>query len=458
MPRFHLLTCSSVALALVSQISLADAGFWDTPQQQILHGQSSKNESGSLFANLATTEQVDINGRRGQTHSFSLTNELKQNRRFMLDFANSGEQQNYVLGFQANDLTVSMLRGRGEDYSQIGAEYSSVDPYLFHAGYRQDFRVSGFAMDYSAGRFGHLQYGEAKVTSSGLLDRRARYFEWSNNRYFARASQFDRGGESIGNGLDFGVAFAGGKRVALQTMNLENDKRLQRIRFEFDGKSHRTYWLDFSAHQNPLFAGNDDYRVMFNFRTLLGANQLVSYQNDQVSDPSGEADPQTTKKKGGGWKRAVLIGGGVAAAAALSSSGSSSSDNLIRFRTQNEAARDVLNRINPESIRLNREHGGWVFLTPGSGFGSTTPVLGELASVTLPDPRLAVPSGSQVTATYHTHGGFDPRFDNENFSEQDLASDRAAGVDGYLGTPLGQFKYHNVRTGEIVTLGTIATE
>ncbi|NKB63209.1 MAG: DUF4329 domain-containing protein [Gammaproteobacteria bacterium] len=65
-------------------------------------------------------------------------------------------------------------------------------------------------------------------------------------------------------------------------------------------------------------------------------------------------------------------------------------------------------------------------------------------------------SGSSGTTSYHTHAGPDPRYDSENFSEQDLLSDREFALDGYLGTPGGQFKYHNYITGAITTLGTIA--
>ena len=66
-----------------------------------------------------------------------------------------------------------------------------------------------------------------------------------------------------------------------------------------------------------------------------------------------------------------------------------------------------------------------------------------------------MPAGSLATATYHTHAAFDTRFDNENFSPTDLEGDRSLNLDGYLGTPGGQFKYHEVSTGAISTLGNI---
>ena len=119
---------------------------------------------------------------------------------------------------------------------------------------------------------------------------------------------------------------------------------------------------------------------------------------------------------------------------------------------------DVFNGVNPNSVRENREYGGWVFLNPDGSYSSTAPVAGEAASVNLPSLSVIIPRGSVASATYHTHGAFDPRFDNENFSPTDLRTDRELGVDGYLATPGGQFKYHNVEDGSVVTLGTIATE
>ncbi len=460
--RLFSIVSAAIGLIVAGSVS-ADADFWQSPQQTVSSGEYSDSSSNPLFANLATSEQVDIDGRVLRQHEVSITQSLSANSALAMQYSQAGEQRNYVLGLQADNLTVSMMRGSGEDYAQLGGDLNGVDQHLFHGGFKQDFSVSGYAMDYRLNGVGHLQYGQATVAADGLLDRRARYLEWSNNKYFARASRFDRGGETIGSGIDLGIAFTD-KRVALQTMNLENDKRMQRIRFEFDGKQSRQYWLDFSAHQNPLFEANNDYRVMFNFRTLLGANKLVSYQNDQSPTVEDEAieDETTTdgkkKKKKGGWQRVALIGGGIAAAAALSSSGSASSDSQIRFRTQNEAARAVLNEVNPQSIRVNREFGGWVFVNPDGSFASSTAVQGEAASVRLPDPSLSVPQGSRITASYHTHAAFDPRFDNENFSPRDLQNDRDLGIDGYLGTPLGQFKLHDIETDTVITLGTIATE
>lgn len=461
-----------VAIFLVLPISVfADDGFWDSPYNAQLSQFSSSSDflaDQGLVAQLASTEQVNVHGRTSFQQDFSLAQRFSQNSELMFEYsqantyASSDIQRNWVLGYRANNLTVSMLRGKGKDYSQLSGDYQGVDPYIFHGGNAQPFSVSGYALDYGFGRMGHLQYGQAVVESEGLLDRKARYFEWSNNKLYARATQFARGTESIGRGLDLGVAFSN-KRIALQSMSLDNDRKMQRIRFELSGKNSRQYWVDLSAHQNPLFEQNDDYRVMFNFRTLLGSQQLASFQNESSAPPAkeGEADPNGSKKKSKRnvwWQRGLLIGVGVAAAAGGSSSGSVMADENLRFFSQNDAARDVLNEVNPQSIRINREFGGWVFLNPDGSFGTSIPVQGDASSVRLPDPEFSVPIGSQITASYHTHAAFDPRFDNENFSETDLENDRANNIDGYLATPLGQFKLHDIETDTIIVLGTVATE
>ena len=156
-------------------------------------------------------------------------------------------------------------------------------------------------------------------------------------------------------------------------------------------------------------------------------------------------------RRGGYIAGAIGIGVGVSL-----SSGSSGGDDAVRKEAQHEAAREVLNRINPVSVRLNREHGGYIYRNADGSYSSTTPILGEVASISLPHPEAITPAGTTTTASYHTHGGPDPRYDNENFSPQDIFSDSAFNLDGYLGTPGGLFKYHNHVTGQIFTLGRIA--
>ena len=464
------ITVTIVAIfGLLSTIGVSSAAdhFWQQPQSHSV----SKQAQASLFgdhdfsASLASDTLRELDGKQSSYSEVSLTQYFSDQSALTFEYAGANDDRNVVLGFTHNDLSVSYLQGSGEDYSSLGGDYMGVDPYLFHGGIKQNFDVQGFALDYGFGRFGHMQYGQATIIANDLEDRRARYMEWSNESLFLRATRFTRGADDIGAGFDVGFAFAN-KLVAVQALQMENNRSMQRIRLQFEGSKNRQYWMDLSAHQNPLFKANDDYRLMFNFKAVLGTKHLASYQNDEVVEKSAgngaaiEDEGGTTKKNksGRGWKRALFIGAGVAAAAGLSSSGSKSQDSSARFRAKNEAARQVLNGINPTSIRENREYGGWVFINRDGSFASTAPVPGEATSVRLPDPALVIPVGSNITASYHTHAAFDPKFDNENFSETDLSANRDNSIDGYLGTPAGQFKIHDVETDVVTTLGTIATQ
>ena len=95
---------------------------------------------------------------------------------------------------------------------------------------------------------------------------------------------------------------------------------------------------------------------------------------------------------------------------------------------------------------------GWVL----QGVGVASSLAGDEASVNIGNPVTAVPAGTRATASYHTHGGPDPRYDNENFSPQDILSDVLVGVDGYLGTPSGVLKKHVLNTNQVIILGRIA--
>ena len=50
-------------------------------------------------------------------------------------------------------------------------------------------------------------------------------------------------------------------------------------------------------------------------------------------------------------------------------------------------------------------------------------------------------------ATYHTHGGFDPRYDSEVPSLIDVQGDMASGMDGYVATPGGRLWHIDPQTG-----------
>lgn len=353
------------------------------------------------------------------------------------------DEYSAVMGYRQKDVTFSAMVGSGKEYGRLASDYSSIDPYMFHGGNNLDFNYFGAAVNLDMSKLGNMQFGFANISANLLEDRRAQYMEWSNSRYFVRGNHFQRGSHDLGYGLDAGF-YAGNVQVAYQGMALENDKSMHRIRFHYQKDNHRQFWFDVASHSNALYEENNDYRLMFSMRQTLGKKKFTpSYASE------GEPSKEKQKKS---IRRPVLIGVGVAAIAAASSSGSESQDNTNRIQLQHDAARNRLNEINPVSVRQNREFGGLIYRNQDGTFSSTAPVAGDATSVSIPD---TVPVGTLATATYHTHAAFDPRFDNENFSPTDIESDASIGLDGYLGTPAGQFKYHEVSTGLISTLGTI---
>ena len=114
-----------------------------------------------------------------------------------------------------------------------------------------------------------------------------------------------------------------------------------------------------------------------------------------------------------------------------------------------------MNDINPTSVSENIEYGSWIYRNTDATFSALSPVRGTVNSVNIGSPN-QVPSGTVATASYHTHGGDDALYDSENFSPTDLITDNLWKVDGYLGTPLGAFKFHNHITGGVSRLGTVA--
>jgi len=116
-----------------------------------------------------------------------------------------------------------------------------------------------------------------------------------------------------------------------------------------------------------------------------------------------------------------------------------------RFPSEQTAAIDAISYINPTSISLNREHGGYIYRNPDGTFSYTTPYSSGAQASTNLGP---LPPTGEVTADYHTHGGPTSvaSFD-ENFSGRDRAINTLTGRTGYLGTPRGAIKRFNPKTG-----------
>ena len=101
-----------------------------------------------------------------------------------------------------------------------------------------------------------------------------------------------------------------------------------------------------------------------------------------------------------------------------------------------EFARRQLNELQQRSFANQREYCG-IIIEDESGNLSTLEVFeGDIASCTYENDEKV---GHQPVATFHTHGGASIQYDDEAPSFQDLQSDIATRLDGYLATPGGRF-------------------
>ena len=445
----------AVTIVLIGTQSVQAAdNFW----QSLLLSSSVNIQSSQLGASdvkhTAALSQLnsDSNNPRIPTNSFQLEQDLSETSSIAVGYVQGFDQRGYNFGFSQNNLSVSYLTGAGENYAEFAGNLDGIEQNLFHAGLQQSYQYDGYAVDYSAGKYGHFQFGQATLTADGLAGRKGRYFEWNNERLYARVSQYQLASDDVAQGFDIGLALGSNKQLGFQTVQLENGGRLDRIRLQLNGDYSRQYWFDLSSHSNPLFSDNDDYRVMFSFQSILGARELVSYQAQSTEiDPAASEEAAKTNST---FRRNVFIGLGVVAGAALVSSGSSDRDDDQRFSSQQAAAFDVLNRVNPLSTAENREYGGFIVLNSDGSFSPTDTVIGNNFSVNI--PFSLIPAGTSVSALIHTHAAFDPRFDNENFSPADIDGANSIGVNSYLATPAGQFRLYSIDTMRVTTLGSIA--
>ncbi len=95
-------------------------------------------------------------------------------------------------------------------------------------------------------------------------------------------------------------------------------------------------------------------------------------------------------------------------------------------------ARQVLNSLQPRSIAESREYCGYIYETDTGGLAATAIYRGGEDFCDLPEPD------DSTLASFHTHGGFSDRYDNEVPSVDDMMGDFEAQTDGYVGTPGGR--------------------
>lgn len=107
-------------------------------------------------------------------------------------------------------------------------------------------------------------------------------------------------------------------------------------------------------------------------------------------------------------------------------------------------ARETLSALQALSFAKGREFCGFIGYDAGGVLQATQAVQGDesTCSADLPDDLA-------VTASYHTHGGFDPDYFGEIPSDIDIEGDAALWINGYVSTPGGRFWYVDSRAMEV---------
>lgn len=95
-------------------------------------------------------------------------------------------------------------------------------------------------------------------------------------------------------------------------------------------------------------------------------------------------------------------------------------------------AKQILDSLQPVSIAESREYCGYIYKTEEGGLAATPINRGGEDFCDLPEPA------DSTLASFHTHGGFSDRYDNEVPSVDDVLGDFDAMIDGYIGTPAGR--------------------
>ena len=135
--------------------------------------------------------------------------------------------------------------------------------------------------------------------------------------------------------------------------------------------------------------------------------------------------------------------------------------------TSDEAAEKALSKYNSQSIEENREYGGLIYKDANGQYSHTDGIRGSIDGVS-PWSGEKIPSGTDEVGYWHTHGNYSKMedgklvptanksedwYDSDNFSPQDIdvANEMAKGKTeyrGYVGTPGGEFKGYDAKTGK----------
>ena len=352
----------------------------------------------------------------------------------------SSDDQLLLSAVSASGFSLSGFWGEGQGLSSLSPaqSFTQRDASLFHGEHEGASRFTGAALDALKGGF-QFTAGVSQISALQVPDRLS-WFAGATSE--GLAFQFSRV-----DGQGSGAAHSAGLQMRLPLGTVQaaytaaaSDTASAVLSWQLPLSRKLSLGFELRDGRSGRFREGTYQRWVVNISgSLREQNTLLAREGGNTT-----SDIATT----------AILAAGAVGVALVATSGSDDADNQFRFSTQHAAAQNVLNGINPTSVAQNVEYGGWVYRNPDNTFSATEPVKGSVDRVNIGSPT-SVPSG-YATASYHTHAAYDPKYDSENFSYLDITMNNNWGVDGYLGTPAGYYKFHHYLTGVITTLGTIA--
>ncbi|MCR9125789.1 MAG: DUF4329 domain-containing protein [Rhodobacteraceae bacterium] len=111
-------------------------------------------------------------------------------------------------------------------------------------------------------------------------------------------------------------------------------------------------------------------------------------------------------------------------------------------------ARSLLHDLQARSIRTSREYCGLIGRRGDGGLVVLAARRGSRARCRYPQ----APEGLRIVASYHTHGSYLRRYDNEVPSVMDVLMDIQFGTTGFVSTPGGRFWMIDSRARRVTLL------
>ncbi|NKB65303.1 MAG: hypothetical protein GKR95_25455 [Gammaproteobacteria bacterium] len=304
------------------------------------------------YASQVKGDQFDY-GFSGEDRYQVSNTELQYNQRTTdgaWHFANAyhRDEAHFQLGASYKKLRLDAFSGYGKTRARATHRYSEIDPFLFHGGNNQSFEFSGLAASHLVSPQKTVNLLYTRIKSNGLDDREVYGLEFASNNFGVSFMQVNRGEQNAGSA--FSVTSQHKKHeFSFDYLEQVNDVSLSQLSYQTHHRGKR-YQVSLQAVENPLYEIKTENKIVFSLGFDVGSKNRF-YANEEESDEESEKKPGKSTYLFG----AIGVGLGVGM-----SSGSGSSDDSSRATSQHAAARTVLNRINPTSVAINREHGGYI--------------------------------------------------------------------------------------------------